>query len=131
MHNWPVRIYYEDTDAGGVVFYANYLKFFERGRTEWLRGLGFESQTLLQDAQRVIVVRKVDIEYLAPAVLDDELTIVTEVSSVGGSSIRFEQRAMRGETLLVSAAVTVVCVDTTTFKPARIPTSMRQAITNE
>lgn len=131
MHSWPVRIYYEDTDAGGVVFYANYLKFFERGRTEWLRALGFESQTLLQEADRVIVVRKVDIEYLAPAVLDDELNIVTEVSAVGGSSIRFEQRAIRGETLLVSAQVTVVCVDTNTFKPARIPTSMRQAINSE
>ena len=127
MHSWPVRVYYEDTDAGGVVFYANYLKFFERGRTEWLRTLGFESQELLDRANRVLVVRKVDIEYLAPARLDDELSIVTQVSRLGGSSIQFDQVAWRGQQPLAQGQITVVCVDTQSFKPARLDAAMRQA----
>ncbi|MGB0966188.1 MAG: tol-pal system-associated acyl-CoA thioesterase [Litorivicinus sp.] len=128
MHSWPVRVYYEDTDAGGVVFYANYLKFFERGRTEWLRELGYQSQSMLEQQDLVLVVRHVDVQYLAPARLDDELSIVTRVSTLGGSSLVFEQQAVRDQQCLVSASVTVVCVNTQTFKATRIPVSMRESI---
>lgn len=130
MHSWPARVYYEDTDAGGVVFYANYLKFFERGRTEWMRSLGFESATLLAEHQRVLVVRNVQIDYLSPARLDDELSIVTRVSRVGGSSVQFEQQVWRDQTCLVTGQVTVVCVDTAVFKPTRLPDELRKAFGN-
>lgn len=128
MHSWPARVYYEDTDAGGVVFYANYLKFFERGRTEWMRALGFESQRLLDEQHLVMVVRHVDVQYLAPARLDDELLIVTRVSKLGGSSLVFEQVVQRDGQDLVAGHVTVVCVNTENFKATRIPSSMRGVI---
>lgn len=115
-----IRVYYEDTDAGGVVYYANYLKYFERARTEWLRHRGIDQSRLAQTEGRVFVVKDVEIQYRKPARLDDELTIHTKVSHHGRASIRFEQRALCGERLLCEAQVTVCCVDATRFRPVEL-----------
>jgi acyl-CoA thioester hydrolase len=112
-----IRVYYEDTDAGGVVYYANYLKYFERARTEWLRHRGIDQSRLAQAEGRLFVVKGVEIQYRKPARLDDELTIQTSVDHVGRASIRFAQRAFCGERLLCEALVTVCCVDSTRFRP--------------
>ncbi|MDR2788268.1 MAG: tol-pal system-associated acyl-CoA thioesterase [Candidatus Accumulibacter sp.] len=129
-----VRIYYEDTDAGGVVYYANYLKFFERCRTEWLRAMGFDQVDLLRDPGIAFVVRSVDLDYLKPARLDDLLTISLEVEKITRSQIFFRQHVRRGDTRetweeLVNGAIQVVCVriDTGTgrMKVTSIPAPLR------
>lgn len=121
VFNWPVRVYYEDTDAGGIVFYANYLKFFERARTEWLRALGVQQQTLLDADNTAFVVKNVTLDYHAAARLDDELTIRTSVEKLGRASVQFMQQAWCGDTLLNTASVTVCCVDMTTMRPRPLP----------
>jgi len=123
-----IRVYYEDTDAGGVVYYANYLKFFERARTEWLRRLGVNQSQLIQSERRLFVVKNVEIQYRRPAKLDDELTIQTEASHIGRASIRFEQRAMRGDELLCQASVTVCSVDADSFRPVEIGPTVRSLL---
>jgi len=115
-----IRVYYEDTDAGGVVYYANYLKYFERARTEWLRRLGINQSLLAETERRLFVVKNVEIQYRRPARLDDVLTLDTEVAHVGRASIRFEQRASRGDELLCQASVTVCCVDAESFRPVNL-----------
>jgi acyl-CoA thioester hydrolase len=130
---WPVRVYYEDTDAAGVVFYANYLNFMERARTEWLRSLGFEQTTLLHEYKVVFVVRSLAVEYLRPAVFNDALEVTVSLTSVRGSALEIAQAVTRGGRTLVSGDVKVACVNTQSFKPVRIPHSildqlaMRQA----
>lgn len=121
VFNWPVRVYYEDTDAGGIVFYANYLKFFERARTEWLRALGVGQQQLLDADGTAFVVKSASLDYHAPARLDDELTIRTTVEKLGRASVQFVQEAWKGELLLTSANVKVGCVDTATMRPRPLP----------
>lgn len=121
VFHWPVRVYWEDTDAGGVVFYANYLKFFERARTEWLRALGVDQQTLADEAGAVFVVRSTALDYTAPARLDDVLDVRSRMERVGGASVHFVQEAWRGEQLLVSGTIRVGCVDRATFRPTPIP----------
>jgi len=118
---WPVRIYYEDTDAGGVVYYANYLKFMERTRTEWLRALGFELTALAQEYGILFVVRGVEIEYLKPALFNDALEVTVELSDHGRSRIAVFQQVLRGEEVLAAANVRAVCVDTQNIRPASIP----------
>jgi len=118
---WSLRVYWEDTDAGGVVFYANYLKFFERARTEWLRSLGVEQQTLADQSGVVFVVRSTAVEYNAPARLDDQLEIRTHIERVGPASVHFAQEAWRGEQMLATGKIRVGCVDKSTFRPAPIP----------
>ena len=126
--SWPVRVYWEDTDAGGVVYYANYLKFMERARSEWLRALGFE-QDVLRDAQGVaFVVRRVEADYRAPARLDDALTVSVELKRIGGASLVVEQTVVRGVTPLVAARVTLACVDAVLFKPVKIPAFILSAL---
>jgi acyl-CoA thioester hydrolase len=123
---WPVRIYYEDTDGGGVVYHANYLKFFERARTEWLRSLGY-AQTELRTRDGVLfVVRTVQIKYAAPARFDEQLEVVTKIAELGRSRIVFDQRLQRGGDLLTAASVEVACVASDNFKPVPIPATMRQ-----
>jgi acyl-CoA thioester hydrolase len=114
---WAVRIYYEDTDAGGIVFYANYLKFFERARTEWLRAAGIGQQEMLERQGTVFVVKNVSLDYHAPARLDDELTLTLTVEKLGRASVQFAQQAWRGTQLLTSARVKVGCVDAITMRP--------------
>lgn len=125
-----IRVYYEDTDAGGVVYYANYLRYFERARTEWLRHLGIGQTQLAETERRLFVVKNVEIQYRRPARLDDELTILTEVSRLGRASIYFEQRAeCRGE-LLCEASVTVCCVDADSFRPVDVGPTVTTLLRN-
>jgi acyl-CoA thioester hydrolase len=117
----PVRIYYEDTDAGGVVYYANYLRFCERARTEWLRTLGVGQRQLLAAGGPLFVVRSVQADYLAPARLDDSLIVVTTINDLRGASVRFSQRIFRDETLLFTAEVKIVCVAPDKGRPTSWP----------
>ncbi len=127
MHpDWPnhpgelyIRVYYEDTDTGGVVYDANYLKFFERGCTEWLRALGMDQHTLATQEQMMFVVKHADIAYRQPARLDDRILVRTAVTGLGASTIRFGQQALRGDTLLASADIQVCTVHALSFKPIR------------
>jgi acyl-CoA thioester hydrolase len=122
--DFPVRVYYEDTDAGGIVYYANYLKFMERARTEALLGLGL-SQTVLRDESGVLfAVRAVAIDYLAPARLEDQLVVTCRVERVGGARIEMTQDVLRGETLLATARVTLVCVGLD-GRATRVPDAVR------
>lgn len=118
---WPVRVYYEDTDAAGVVYYANYLKFTERARTEWLRALGFEQTDLAAEHAIAFVVRSAAIDYLKPARFNDGLQVTVELIKVGAGQIDLAQRVLRGDELLARAAVKVVCVGLPTFRPVRMP----------
>ena len=121
VFTWPVRIYYEDTDAGGIVFYANYLKFFERARTEWLRARGVDQHALAQQDGAMFVVKHASVDYQAPARLDDVLNLALDIEKLGRASVHFVQHAWRGEQLLCSARVKVGCVDTTTLRPRALP----------
>jgi len=121
VFTWTVRVYYEDTDAGGIVYYANYLKFFERARTEWLRSLGIQQQDLLAGEAVAFVVRSASVEYLAAARLDDDIRLTLNVEKLGRASVVFAQQAWRGDTLLSSADVKVGCVDVTTMRPRALP----------
>jgi acyl-CoA thioester hydrolase len=115
------RVYYEDTDAGGVVYYANYLKFLERGRTEYLRTLGWQQQALLAETGLAFAVRALNAEYLKPARLDDQLEIETRVAELGRAQVTFAQSIRRGETTLLTATVRVACLDLARGKPAAMP----------
>ena len=117
----PVRVYWEDTDAGGVVFYANYLKFFERARTEWLRSLGVAQQQLREDTGAIFVVTDTTLAYRQPAKLDDELAVTVVVDELRAASMRLSQEAWRGGTLLCSGDIRIGCVDAQTLRPCRIP----------
>ncbi|HSQ71195.1 MAG TPA: tol-pal system-associated acyl-CoA thioesterase [Rubrivivax sp.] len=119
-----LRVYWEDTDAGGVVYYANYLKFFERARTEWLRALGFGQQALREHTGAVFVVTDARVRYLAPARLDDRLEITVDLRSGGKASMVLAQQAWRGGTLLAEGEIRIGCVDEGTFRPRRIPTEI-------
>ena len=118
---WPVRVYYEDTDLGGVVYYANYLKFMERARTEWLRALGFEQTALAREHGVVFVVSSLTIDYLRPAALDDELAVTVELEKLGAGQIVLRQTIARAQEALATAGVRLGCVNTATFRPVRIP----------
>ena len=119
-----VRVYYEDTDAAGVVYYANYLRFCERARTEWLRELGIGQQALMASDGIAFVVRSVKADYLRAARLDDALEVITRISALRGASLLFEQDVQRAGQLLFSAQVLVVCIDQRRQKPTPIPTQL-------
>jgi len=121
-----VRVYYEDTDFSGRVYHASYLRFLERGRTEWLRGFGFGHREIAGATGVVFAVRRLQIEYLAPALMDDLLDVETRVSDVRGASLAFRQRIVRDSRELVTAAVLVAAIRDD--RPARIPDSLRRAI---
>ncbi len=120
LNTLPIRIYYEDTDAGGIVYYANYLKFFERARTEWLRSLGFSQQELLGH-DIAFVVRHVDMHYHIPAQFDDEITVYTNLSELKKASMVFTQTIKKHNSVLVSATIQVACVKLAHMKPSAIP----------
>ena len=134
VFSWPLRVYYEDTDAGGVVFYANYLKFFERARTEWLRAKGYSQQQLVDEKGLIFVVKAASLEYMAPARLDDELKITVSIKELRNASLTFTQKAWRlGKTsdepqLLANGQVTIVCVNAETIRPQPIPDEMVEQI---
>ena len=117
----PVRVYWEDTDAGGVVFYANYLKFFERARTEWLRSLGVGQQRLLEDHGLMFIVAETALRYLRAARLDDRLDITVAVAEAGRASLRLAQQAWRDGELLAEGTIRIGCVTHAGFRPCRIP----------
>lgn len=119
---FPVRVYFEDTDAGGVVYYANYLKFYERTRSEWLRSLGISQQQLARDSQILFVVRNVRVDYYRSAVLDDMLTVTLSIAKLRGASIEFEQKIIRNDGVLCSSCqVTIACVNANKMKPTAFP----------
>lgn len=126
--DWPVRVYWEDTDAGGIVFYANYLKFFERARTEWLRAAGVEQQRLRDETGLMFVVAATSLRYVAPARLDDLLTITVEPEPAGRASLVVRQRAWRGDTLLAEGEIRIGCVRAIDLKPQRLPDAVVAAI---
>ena len=121
-----VRVYYEDTDFSGRVYHASYLRFLERGRTEWLRAHGFAHRDVMEREGVAFAVRSLTIEYLAPAMMDDLLRVETAVAAARGASIRFQQRIVRGDRELVTAAVLVAAVRD--GRPARIPADLRRAL---
>ena len=118
---WQVRVYYEDTDAGGVVYYANYLAYMERARSEWLRTLGFDNQTLADQQGVVFAVRRASIDYLQPALLDELLDVSLTLKKRGRASLLFEQQVRRGDELLCQGEILLACVDVDSFKPTAIP----------
>ena len=121
----PVRVYFEDTDAGGVVYYANYLKYLERCRTEWLRSDGHQQGELLREASIAFVVRSISVDYLKPARLDDLLSVSMEVERITRAQIFFRQSIRRGDEELLTAQVQVVCVNPAQMKIVSIPTLLR------
>lgn len=132
---WPARVYWEDTDGGGFVYYANYLRFLERARTEWLRSFGHSQQQLLREAGIVFTVVSLEIGYRAPAHLDDELRVTCEPRGNRAASLEFAQRIYRqtgdqreGGRLLTEASVRVACVDARTLRPRRLPEFLVQAL---
>lgn len=126
---WPVRVYYEDTDAGGVVYHAAYLKFFERARTEWLRHLGFDQSRVRIDDNALFAVRSMQIEFIRPARFDDMLAVSVRGAGARRASFRMAQAIRRqdGE-LLCEASVRVACVDASTFAPRAVPEKIRNAL---
>ena len=124
----PVRVYWEDTDAGGIVFYANYLKFFERARTEWLRALGHSQQEMVDTTGCMFVVQDTHVRYLRPARLDDQLVITVDVTERGKASLRIRQQAWCADRLLAEGEIRIGCVERASMKPTRIPGPILEAI---
>jgi 4-hydroxybenzoyl-CoA thioesterase/acyl-CoA thioester hydrolase len=125
---WPLRVYIEDTDAGGIVYYVNYLKYFERTRTEYLRSLGFDHYLTSPDPV-LFVVRHVNIDYKQPARLDDQLTVTAEISKIGRASLFFSQRIIRDGVIIAVGHVEVACVDRQHLKPRALPTTLSDLLT--
>ncbi|MDI6748288.1 MAG: tol-pal system-associated acyl-CoA thioesterase [Rhodocyclaceae bacterium] len=123
-----VRVYYEDTDAGGVVYYANYLKYLERARTELLRELGFEQHQLAGEAGLAFAVRSLAVEYLKPARLDDRLGVATVVEAIGRAQVTFAQSVVRAEEILLTATVRVACLDLVRGKATAMPQSLHDKL---
>ena len=123
---WPIRVYYEDTDASGVVYYANYLRFMERSRTEWLASLGFTLTALEREHGVVFVVHRLEIEYRQPARLYDALEVTLAPASIGRSRLVAAQDVLRGDERLVTSRVTLACLDPARWRPARIPAPVAQ-----
>lgn len=129
--SWPIRVYIEDTDAGGIVFYANYLKYMERARTEALRSLGFELDQWQNDERRLFVVRSIEVDYHKPAKFNEQLCVHANMQHVKRASLVCHQPIYRGDELLVNASVQLACVDADTFSPAAIPAAMKEAFRSE
>ena len=126
--SWPVRVYYEDTDTGGVVYYANYLKFFERARTEWLRSFGLNQDKLAQEAGLIFVVRRALLDFVRPARLDDMLEVTVEPLKLARVYVQLAQEARRGAQVLARAEIQVACLNLKGFKPVAIPQSLREKL---
>jgi acyl-CoA thioester hydrolase len=125
---WPVRVYWEDTDAGGVVYHSNYLCFMERARSEWLRARGIDQRALKEAMGLQFVVAGMDLQFRRPAQYDDALIVTARLAEVGGATFRFEQEVRRGAELLVSAVVRCAAIDAASFKPRRLPTDLSQQL---
>ena len=121
----PVRVYYEDTDAAGVVYYANYLRFCERARTEWLRSMGYHQSVLLETAGVAFVVRSVQADFKRSARLDDALNVISSVAKLGHASLVFSQKIFRNQELILDSTVSIACIDTHKQRPCAIPSDLR------
>jgi acyl-CoA thioester hydrolase len=131
---WPVRVYYEDTDSGGVVYYANYLRFMERARTEWLRSLGFEQDVLVREAGVIFAVRSAALEYLRPARFNDLLQVDSRIAEVGRASLTFEQSIVRRKepaVPLCTGRIRVACVSADALRPRPIPPEILAEISGD
>ena len=127
-HSFPLRVYYEDTDLAGIVYYANYLKFIERARSEWVRGLGIDQALLRAQQGIVFAVRRVEADYLRPAVFDDVLSVQTVLADLSGARLVLDQAVLRGAQTLFTARVTLVCL-TAAGTATRFPTALRTTLT--
>lgn len=123
-HHFPVRVYYEDTDMGGIVYYANYLKYIERARSAWVREMGIDQNAMREQDGVVFAVRRVEADYLGSAKFDDELEVRTAIQAVTGARLVMDQKVVRGEDVLFAAVVTVVCIGEG-GTPARLPANIR------
>ena len=123
--DWQVRVYYEDTDSGGVVYHSNYLKYMERARTEWLRHMGFEQTDLKDNLNALFVVHSMQIEFKKPAKFNDLLTVTSELSTIGFGSLVFLQKIHVNSQPLIQAHVKIACVDASTFRPSKIPHQLK------
>jgi acyl-CoA thioester hydrolase len=126
IFSWPVRVYYQDTDAGGVVYHSNYVNFMERARTEWLRTFGYSNAGMMKELGVMFVVRSVKLDYLRPAQLDDLLEVTALIKEIGRSRVTLTQTVTRGDELLTEGEVHLVCVDVQTFKPVSVPEILRK-----
>lgn len=124
----PVRVYFQDTDAGGVVYHANYLNFMERARTEWLRAHGYSNAGLMKEFGMVFVVRSIKLDYLKPALLDDSLEVTARIKDIGRSRLTLLQTILRKDEVLTEAEVHLVCVSLASFKPASVPGVLRMQL---
>lgn len=125
VFHWPIRVYYEDTDAGGVVYHSQYLNFMERARTEWLRSLGFEQAALRASLNVLFVVHSMQIQYKKSARFDDFLSVETQLTQLRLSSFECSQQILRDQERLIQAQVKIACVDATTYKPTGIPAPIK------
>ncbi|MFK7938599.1 MAG: tol-pal system-associated acyl-CoA thioesterase [Roseovarius sp.] len=123
-HVFPIRVYYEDTDMAGIVYYANYLKYIERARSDWVREMGIDQNAMREDEGVVFAVRRVEADYMAPARFDDPLQVSTKVQTVTAARLIMEQEVTRAGEVLFTALVTIVCIDDT-GRPARLPANIR------
>ncbi|MBE9562407.1 MAG: tol-pal system-associated acyl-CoA thioesterase [Proteobacteria bacterium] len=121
---WPIRVYHEDTDSGGVVYYANYLKFMERARTELLRSHGIEQTTLKQEYNTILVVSKLSIDYLKPAVFNDLLDVVINMTKLGKVSFAMEQKVLRNDEILCTSIVKIGAINSVTYRPQPLPATI-------
>ena len=124
----PIRIYFEDTDSGGVVYHSNYLKFMERARTEWLSAVGIDQRHLKQDNHIMFVVHRIDIQYKLPARFNDDLIVKSELKDIGSSKIEFRQIIYRNDEILIDASIDIACIDSEKFKPVRIPPTIKKTM---
>ena len=130
---WPVRVYYEDTDSGGVVFYANYLSFMERARTEYLRYFGFEQDQLIEHKNTIFAVRSVQLDYLSPAKFNDQLIVTAKITQLKKASMLFEQKIYREdqpEKILCQGQVRIACLRADTFRPSAIPGAISEIVSD-
>jgi acyl-CoA thioester hydrolase len=126
IFEWDVRVYFEDTDSGGVVYHANYLKFMERARTEWIRNFGLNQTKLKKEDKVMFVVRKIDIQYKIPARFNDELIVQTNCIRATNYSLMLKQNILRGKEIITEGKVEIVCISADFFKPVRIPKIAKQ-----
>lgn len=124
----PIRVYFQDTDAGGVVYHASYVNFMERARTEWLRTHGYSNAGLMKEFGVVFVVRSLKLDYLKPALLDDLLNVTAQIKEIGRSRLNLLQSVLRGDELLTEAEVHLVCVSLEGFKPVSVPEVLRKRL---
>ena len=131
VHHWPIRIYYEDTDSGGVVYHSNYLKYMERARTEWLRDFKVDQKALKDNLNLMFVVHEIDIKFIRPAVFNDEIEVQTKLEKLGSVKIELEQKIFRSTEILIESRVVVALVNSFSMKPMRIPNEIKLLMENE